>query len=379
MVLLLCRGSSGCLVPAEAGPAYGKLSRQARRRRWSRCGGAAGRAGGPGRRSCLGAFEGRPAARDATAESLDPPPKSPWPPSRCRRRSPMVLGEQERAIPSARGRIRGLLIDSYFMRIASAATSAPISGAQPDRQGRHHRTWSRRRSRRRAAPRPSRHRRRGRAGMYLCHGFASSGRPRSDCAALIRDFLDANSDEVARGDQRGLRLPGFRRAMRRWARALRLHPAADGEWPTLGEMIDSGQPSRLPRRDQAGRSWYPRPTTTDDGDAILPRRRSHAPPASRTCRNAGPAEVPSSSYHWSASTGPAAEDAAKVIARPLLAGARVQAVWPPSKPDRGQLLPQGVCSWWTRSPRQVTSHTWRARAWRGPQPPPPPCGRYRCG
>jgi hypothetical protein len=170
----------------------------------------------------------------------------------------------------------------------------------------------------------------GRRGMYLCHSFCElGGTPLADFLTDLHDFLVANPGEVVVVVNQDYLTPQDFVGAVRDARLERMayRGPTSGRWPTLREMIDSGQRVVFLAENRAGAApWYhlaykaiteetpykfSRPAQLTDRSQLAP-----------SCRpNRGPAEAPLFLVnHWiTTAPVPRPSDAAKVNAYgPLL-------------------------------------------------------------
>ena len=100
----------------------------------------------------------------------------------------------------------------------------------------------------------------GERGMYLCHGFCELGASRLEpVLSDIRSFLVSHPDDVIAIVNQDYVTPQDMVAAVRAAglEAFAYRGPVDGEWPTLREMIDSGQRLVLLAENRAGAApWY---------------------------------------------------------------------------------------------------------------------------
>ncbi|GIU88365.1 MAG: hypothetical protein KatS3mg009_2880 [Acidimicrobiia bacterium] len=161
-----------------------------------------------------------------------------------------------------------------------------------------------------------RERLRGREGVFMCHNLCAwGGRPLVDGLGDVREFLDANPNEVVTIVLQDEVEPADAVAAFRDAG---LEPYAyrhdhEGEWPTLGEMIDRGE-RLVVFAENSGPppGWY-----ASAFDVIADTPFGFAEPEDMSCApNRGPADAPLFLMnHWLTRAAPDRKAAALVNTR----------------------------------------------------------------
>ena len=159
------------------------------------------------------------------------------------------------------GGIRGLLIDTHYAdrlpngRLRTELERRGRAGADAGR-----RRPARRSTRRCGSASGSASRGEGERGLYLCHSFCEIGAtPLAPVLADIREFLVANPGEVlVVVNQDAITPEDFVGAVRdAGLERFAYRGPVDGRWPTLREMIDSGQRVLFLAENRGGAApWY---------------------------------------------------------------------------------------------------------------------------
>ena len=174
----------------------------------------------------------------------------------------------------------------------------------------------------------------GERGLYLCHSFCEIGAtPLAPVLADIREFLVANPGEVlVVVNQDAISPEDFVGAVRdAGLERFAYRGPVDGRWPTLREMIDSGQRVLFLAENRAGAAAWYHPayeSILQETPFAFSRPAELTDPAglAATCRpNRGPATAPLFLFnHWiTTDPAPLPSNAARVNAyRPLMARLR---------------------------------------------------------